>query len=81
MLSLVSGDANFAMEYTALTIGGFTQPPVARSIIEQAGNVDKGLCQRFLWIFTEPVFAKFDTLAPISGMFTASLGMVLIMLQ
>ena len=54
MPTLVSGDANFAMEYTALTIGGFTQPPIAHSIIEMSGNVDKGLCQHFLWIQSLP---------------------------
>ena len=30
----VSGDANFVMSSTQLTVGGFTQPGVARGLIE-----------------------------------------------
>ena len=39
----VTGEANFAMQSTRLTIGGFTQPGVARSLIEQPTNAEKGL--------------------------------------
>ena len=46
--SSVSGEANFSMENTSLTIGGFTQPAVARPIIELPSNVEKGLSLRFL---------------------------------
>ena len=31
---LVSGDANFSMDRTALTVGGFTQPIVAKALVE-----------------------------------------------
>lgn len=34
-LSLVTADANFTMERTSLTVGVFTQPMVARQMIEQ----------------------------------------------
>lgn len=37
----VSGDANFSMDVTALTIGGFTQPMVARNLIELQASVEK----------------------------------------
>ena len=42
VLSLVSGDANFSMDYT-----GFTQANVARGFIESTANVEKWLIQRF----------------------------------
>ena len=41
---IVSGEANFV---TNLTIGGFTQPEVARSLIELPTNSEKGLSSRF----------------------------------
>ena len=50
----VSGDANFSIQRTGMTIGGFIQPSVARALIEQQSNVEKGLCQRFLWIVPKP---------------------------
>ena len=43
----VSGDANFSMHRTGLTLGGFIQPSVTRCLIEQQANVEKGLYQRF----------------------------------
>jgi len=64
--SLVTGHANFHMEKTALTVGGFTQPSVARTIIEQTTGAERGFSQRFLWIFPKPTFAKFDSLQPVS---------------
>lgn len=54
----VSGDANFSMKHTGLTIGGFTQPFVARNLIDVQANVEKGLCQRFLWLVPEPPMSK-----------------------
>ena len=45
----VSGEANFTIHHIGLTVGGFTQPSVARNILEHQANVEKGLCQRFLW--------------------------------
>ena len=70
---LVSGDANFHMERTVLTVG-FTQPSVAKNLIELPASVEKGLTQRFLWIFPKPSFAKFDTLELIDESFTQYLG-------
>ena len=43
----VSG-TNFSIEQTALTVGGFTQPAVARAIIDTPGHAEKGLQQRYL---------------------------------
>ena len=45
--SVVTGDANFAMIRTSLTVGGFTQPTVARSLIELPESIEKGFMQRF----------------------------------
>ena len=45
---IVTGEANFTMASTNLTLGGFTQPAVARSMIELPANAEeKGLSQRF----------------------------------
>lgn len=71
----VTGEANFTMECTGLTVGGFTQPSVARTLIEQHGSSEKGLCQRFLWVFPRPVFAKFTSLEPVHPEFTEAIGM------
>ena len=68
------GDANFTMETTGLTICGFTQPNVARNLIELQASVDKGLSPRFLWIFPKPSYAKFETLEIVDEKFTKSIG-------
>ena len=51
------------MERTSLTIGGFTQPGVARTIIEPHSSSERGFCQRFLWIFPKPIFGHLETLS------------------
>ena len=51
----VSSEANFSMSATRMTIGGFTQPGVARNIIEMPSNSEKGLSHRFVWIFPKPI--------------------------
>ena len=63
------------MQRTSLTVGGFNQPSVARSLIELPGNAEKGLSQRFLWLFPKPVYSAFDSLEPIDKEFTGKLGM------
>ena len=70
----VSGNANFSMDVTALTIGGFTQPMVARNLIELQVSVEKD-SPRFLWIFPKPKYAQFETLEKVDESFTHSLGM------
>ena len=70
----VSGDANFQMKHTALSIGGFIQPSVAKSLIEVPQNVEKGLCQRFLWICPKPLMVQFEELQSVSADFSASIG-------
>lgn len=62
------------MEKTALTVGGFTQPSVARTIIEQTTGAERGFSQRFLWIFPKPTFAKFASLEPVSDEISATIG-------
>ena len=56
---IVSGEANFTMDYTGLVVGGFTQPSVARGLIESIANIEKGVCQRFLWILPKSSPTKF----------------------
>ena len=71
---LVTGDANFSMETTCLTVGGFSQPSVARSLIEQSGSAEIGLSQRFLWLFPQPSYCRFNTLEGVDKQFSDSLG-------
>ena len=70
----VTGHANFQMDNTALTVGGFTQPAVARNIIEQHAGAERGFSQRFLWLFPKPTFAKFSSLKPVPEEVTQSIG-------
>lgn len=71
---LLTGEANFEMDHTSLTVGGFTQSAVARSLIELPSNIEKGLSTRFLWVFPEPCYTKFQELEPVDPVFTTSLG-------
>jgi len=50
------------MKKTGLTVGGFTQPSVAKSLIESPQAIEKGLVQQFLWVFPTPSYSKFATL-------------------
>ena len=72
---IVSGEANFTMNHTGLTIGGFIQPSIARNIIEIPSNVEKGLCQRFLWLVPKPTTVPFEKLQRVDEDFTTSVGM------
>lgn len=71
---LVSGEANFTMSLTRLTIGGFTQPGVARNLIEMPSNSEKGLSHRFIWLFPKPIYGKFDTLEAVNKDFSSQIG-------
>ena len=72
--ALVSGDSNFSMDTTSLTVGGFSQPSVARSLIEQPGSAKIRLSQRFLWCFPKPSYSHFVTLEEVDKDFTQTLG-------
>ena len=74
MLLLVSGEANFIMKSTNLTVGGFTQPSVAKSLIETPTNTEKGFTHRFIWLFPNPLFKKFDTLGEVNQDFIEKLS-------
>lgn len=76
-VNTVTGDANFSMEKTALTVGGFTQPSVARNLWDQQASIEKGLPQRFLWLIPQPYFPTFDSLEPIDEAFYDSLGVLI----
>lgn len=69
-IHVVSGEANFEMETTGLTLGGFIQPSVARNILEQQANAEKGLCQRFLWFVPKPTPVPFDELEKVDRDFS-----------
>ena len=62
------------MPKTSLTVGRFNQPSFARALIEMPGNAEKGLLQRFLWIFRKPLYGKFDSLEPIRKDFSDKIG-------
>lgn len=74
ILFTVSGEANFTMHRTGFTVGGFTQPSVAKGLIENTSNIEKGLCQRFIWLVPCPTPVPFAELQPIDSEFTASIG-------
>ena len=71
---LVTGEANFSMDVTSLTVGGFNQPAVARTLIGLPGNAEKGLSQRFLWLYPKPIYGKFETLEPVREDFIETIG-------
>ena len=73
-MTSVTGEANFCMEKTCLTVGGFSQPSVARTLIEQNTSAEVGLTQRFLWIFPRPTYSRFHTLQEVNEDFTRSIG-------
>ena len=62
------------MKYTGLTVGGFTQPSVARALIELQTNTEKGFTQRFLWCAPRPQVVKFEELQKVDAEFSASIG-------
>ena len=66
------------MESTCLTVGGFSQPSVARALIEQSGSSEVGLSQRFLWMFPKPTYSRFGTLEAVDGNFTDSISTFLV---
>jgi len=71
----VTGEANFSMNQTSLTVGGFNQPSVARNLIELPGNAEKGLSQRFLWLTPKPVYNNFASLGKVDKEFVNKIGM------
>ena len=70
----VGGECNFAMDFTSLTIGGFTQPSTATNIMTVLGNAEKGLSQRFLWVCPEPKFLQYDSLGNVDQTFYEKIG-------
>ena len=62
------------MSSTRLTIGGFTQPGVARNLIEMPANSEKGFSHRFIWIFPRPIYGRLDTLQASDESFTNEIG-------
>ena len=53
------------MASTNLTAGGFTHPGVARALIDVPVNTEKGLSQRFLWLFPAPLYRHIEALAEV----------------
>lgn len=71
----VSGEANFKMDHTGLTVAGFIQANVARGLIESMPNVEKGLSQRFHWLIPKPNPVKFADLQSADKGFSDAIGM------
>ena len=69
----MSGEANFEMKRTGLTLGGFIQPSISRNLLEQGANVEKGLCQRLLWFVPKPTPVPFNQLQKFNEDFSASI--------
>ena len=67
----VTGEANFSMQRTNLTAGGFS---VAHFLTQLTGNAEKGLSQRYLWYFPKPVYGEFDSLEETDKAFTDKAG-------
>ena len=61
-MNSVTGEANFSVESTCLTVGGFSQPKVACSLIEQSVSAEIGLTQRFMWTFPRPTYSHYHML-------------------
>ena len=72
----VTGDAYFTMHHTGLTVGGFTQPSVAKNRIENPANIEKRPCQRFLWLVPKPTPVSFQELQQVKEEFSTSLGKI-----
>lgn len=73
-VSVVSGDANFNMVRTGMTLGEFVQPSVACLLIEIPANVEKGLCQWFLWLAPKPSLIPFNQLQKVDVVFATTIG-------
>ena len=54
----VTGNANFNMSQTSLTLLGFTQPQSAMPIIHNPQNNAKGFISRILWYFPKPIYSR-----------------------
>ena len=65
---------NLCKKRTGLTLGGFIQLSVAHALIEQLPNIEKCLCQRFLWIVPEPKVVPFDQLQTVDSLFTTAIS-------
>lgn len=64
------------MASISLIVGGFNQPAVTRTLAELQGNAEKGLSQRFLWLFPKPIYGTFSTFEPVDKDFTDQIGIV-----
>ena len=73
-LPLVTGEPNFIMVSTRLTVGGFTQPGSARNLVDMPSNAEKGLSHRFLSIFPKPLYGEFHSLEKVDIEFQRKLG-------
>lgn len=70
----VGGECNFVMDFTSLTVGGFTQRTTVTNIMVVPGNAKKGLLQQFLWICPKPVFLEYDSLGKVNQVFYDKVG-------
>ena len=59
---------------TSLTVGEFARPVVVRTLIELQANIEKRLCQRFLWVVPKPVAIPLDELQQVDREFSTAIG-------
>ena len=62
------------MSRTALTVGGFTQPQSAKTLIELPSSLEKGLTQRILWMFPQPCFSDIESFEIVNTEFEEYIG-------
>ena len=62
------------MSSIQLTVGGFTQPGVARGLIEMPANAEMGFSPRFLWFFPNPLFEDFSSLGEVDRDFVQKIS-------
>ena len=62
------------MPSTNLTVGGFTQPGTAHSLIDIPAYTEKGFSQRFLWHFPAPLCEHIDSLGEVDKEFMEKLS-------
>ena len=62
------------MDISSLTVRGFTEPRVARVLIDIPANTEKGLPQHFLWMCPKPMYGKFSSLGELPMDFVSKMS-------
>lgn len=62
------------MERTALMVGGFTQPSLAKRLIQFPASIEEVLHRGFLWLFPKSSFSMLESLETVDERFCCYLG-------